>query len=97
VIEHFKDCTNVLREILKVSGCYSIAIVPENSFFWKFLLLIELKLRLIPKDFYVYFFNRKELLTLTETIDAEINWIKRTRVLGIFPYLAICLKPSKPK
>ena len=97
VIEHFKDCTNVLREMLKVSGRYSIAIVPENSIFWKTFIWIEFKLKLLPEDFYTYLFNRKELEDLAEKIGATINWTRRVRVLGVFPYLAICLNFPKPE
>ena len=95
VIEHFKDCTNVLRKMLKVSGRYSIAIVPENSIFWKTFIWIEFKLKLLPKDLYTYLFNQKELEGLAEKIGAKINWIKRVRVLGVFSYLAICLNFPK--
>jgi ubiquinone/menaquinone biosynthesis C-methylase UbiE len=95
VIEHFKDCTNVLQEMLKVSGRYSIAIVPENSIFWKTFIWIEFKLKLLPEDLYTYLFNQKELEGLAEKIGAKINWIKRVRVLGVFPYLAICLNFPK--
>ena len=96
VIEHFKDCMHVLREMDKVSGLYALALVPKKSIFWSIYIALSFKFGMVPPDFYVYLFDEAELRQVVEKAEMEILWVRRLRVLGLIPYIGICFR-SKAK
>ena len=98
VIEHFEDCTHVLREMGKASGLYAVALVPEKSLFWSNYVTLSFRLGWVPSNFYVYLFDESELRQVVEKADMKILWVRRLWVLGIIPYLGICFRsPEKSK
>jgi ubiquinone/menaquinone biosynthesis C-methylase UbiE/uncharacterized membrane protein YbhN (UPF0104 family) len=96
VIEHFEDCTYILREMDKASGRYALALIPEKSIFWSTYIALSFKLGMVPSEFYVHLFDEAELRQVVKKAEMEILWVRRLRVLGLIPYIGICFR-SPPK
>ena len=96
VIEHFEDCTHILREMDKASGRYALSLIPEKSIFWSTYIALAFKLDMVPSEFYVHLFDEAELRQVVQKAEMEILWVRRLRVLGFIPYLGICFRsPQK--
>ena len=89
VIEHFADPSTILQEMAKVSGREALALIPERSLFWLSFIWLSRRLRLVPKDFFVLLHDQKRLYELVRVAGLVPCWVRRTRVLGIIPYLGI--------
>jgi ubiquinone/menaquinone biosynthesis C-methylase UbiE len=90
VVEHFEDCSAVLKEMAKVSGSYAIAIIPQKSLFWKIFISFSRFMKLTPKDFVIYLYDRNTFKALIEAAGMQMYWAKGIRIFGIIPYLGIC-------
>ncbi|MBU0638678.1 MAG: flippase-like domain-containing protein [Planctomycetes bacterium] len=90
VIEHFRDPSQVLREMARVTGESAIAVIPERSAFWLVYSRLARLLGLVPRDFFVQFFSRRRLAALVTDADLHVRWLRTTRVLGLIPYLGVC-------
>ena len=95
VVEHFRDPKPVLREMARSSGRNTLAIIPERSVFWLVYFHAARLLGLVPTDFFVQFFNRKQLADLVAGAGMEIHWMRRAWVLGLIPYLGVCYSPAQ--
>ncbi len=89
VIEHFPDCSGVLREMASVSGRSALAIVPGRSMFWRCFVALSLRLGLVPPDFFVHLYDADELRQATQAAGLEVLAVRGLRILGIIPYLAV--------
>lgn len=95
VVEHFEDCTNILREMDKVSGLYSIAVIPEKSLFWSAFKLLASIFGMLPSSFYMRYYNEQDFRQVFENAGMKMLWIRHLRVLGIIPYLGVCYRSEK--
>ncbi len=89
VIEHFPDCSQILREMARVSGRYAVAMVPEYSIFWRCFIAISSRLGLVPAEFFIILYNKDKLRQVTVAAGLEVLAVRRTRILGVIPYLGI--------
>ena len=94
VIEHFQDPSHVLREMADVSGRYAIAVIPERSLFWLVFTRVSRLLGLVPRDFFVRFFGRKQLADLVIKAGLRVRWLRGVRIFGLIPYLGVCYSPA---
>jgi len=90
VVEHFDDCSVILKEMARVSGHSAIAIVPEKSLFWIIFIWLSRLMRLVPDDFVVYIYNENSFRKVIESAGMQILWAKRIRIFGVIPYLGMC-------
>jgi ubiquinone/menaquinone biosynthesis C-methylase UbiE len=89
VIEHFEDCSVVLREMAKVSGTHAFAVIPEKSLFWRSFVRMSFVLGLVPNDFMIKLYDETELRDLVTRAGFPVLGLSRTRILGVVPYLGI--------
>lgn len=92
VVEHFDDCSDLLREMARVGRRAAIALVPARSPFWLFFYRLSLALKLIPHDLYVRYYREAELLETVERAGLRPMHSIRLRVLGIIPYIGACFR-----
>lgn len=90
VIEHFRDPSDILREMARVSGSYAIAVIPEHSVFWLLFFRISRFLGLTPPGFFVRFYSRKQLFSLVTGAGLKVQWLRGVRIFGLIPYLGVC-------
>jgi 2-polyprenyl-3-methyl-5-hydroxy-6-metoxy-1,4-benzoquinol methylase len=89
VVEHFPDPSGVLREMAHVSGRDALAVIPERSAFWLVFIRIARLLGLVPRDFFVQFFDRKRLAAVVSEANLQVRWMRTVRILGVIPYLGV--------
>jgi len=94
VIEHFRDPSSILCEMARVSGHYAIAVIPERSMFWLVFIQISRLLRLVPPDFFIRFFDQKQLSSLIIDAGLKVQWVRRVRIFGLISYLGVCYTPA---
>jgi SAM-dependent methyltransferase len=90
VIEHFKDCSRIIKEMDLFSDIYSLVLVPEKSLFWRIYIYMAYLTGMVDPGFYVYLFRKKELTNIIQRCNMRILWVKTLRILWIIPYLCIC-------
>ncbi len=89
VVEHFPDPSGVLREMAHVSGRDALAVIPERSAFWLVFIRIARLLGLVPRGFFVQFFDRKRLAAIVSEANLHVRWMRSVRILGVIPYLGV--------
>lgn len=95
VIEHFQDPSGILREMATVSGPYAMSVVPERSVFWLTFFLFSKLLGLVPPDFFVRFFSRKQLASLVATADLKVKWLRGVRIFSLIPYIGVSFSQNR--
>lgn len=89
VIEHFADCTAVLRPMAAVAGRKALAIVPEHSLFWSTFVALSRRLRLVPQGFFIVLYDEKSLCSVVQQAGLRPIRVTRIRIAGIITYLAV--------
>jgi anaerobic magnesium-protoporphyrin IX monomethyl ester cyclase len=94
VIEHFRDPSEILREMAKTSGPYALAIVPGRSVFWSLFYRASKAMKLVPEDFFVIFYDKKQLSSMVSSAGLEVLWLRTIRILGFIPYIGVCFRSA---
>ena len=94
VVEHFADPGEPMRAMVRAGTRPSIAVIPERSVFWLTFFRISSLLGLVPHDFFVRFYSRKQLARIVADAGLHALWFRRVRVLGCIPYLGVCFDMS---
>ncbi len=95
VIEHFTDCTEALRAMAVSSVRPALTIVPEKSLFWMVYIGALRKLRILPNDFYVFLFSRKDIVEVVHNAKLVPLRTEQIKLLGFIKYLAVFFCISK--
>lgn len=96
VVEHFDPVGPKLKIMAHCSRRFALAIMPQDSWFWRFFIGASRALKLVPKDFYIRLYGSKDFAEEVKNTGLEFLWAKRLLILGFIPYLAVAFREKGP-